>query len=117
MVDKKMILEMADLAEERVYVPAWGCEVTIREMTALERVQFEASLEEDDPLLRVKLVAFSAVDDNGERMFSEEDIPALAKKNYRAVRLLSDAAIRLSRVGQVELESAVENFSGDQAGG
>ena len=116
MVDKKMILEMADLAEERVYVKEWDCDITIREMTALERVKFESRLEKDDPLLRVKLVAYSAVDENGERLFSDDDIPALAGKNFKAIRVLSDAAIRLSRIGQVELEAASENFPEDQAG-
>lgn len=111
------ILNKADLAEERVYVPQWDCQVTIREMTALERVKFESGLQENDPLLRVKLVVYSAVDENGERLFDEADIPELAKKNHKAIVLLSNAAIRLSRIGQRELEAAEENFTEGQGDG
>jgi len=72
-------------------------DVTIRELTLEEGVQLSrlygrVSKEGDSVTLHAedvaKVVAWGVVDESGERVFSDDDVPALARKNRDALMLL-----------------------------
>lgn len=42
------------------------------------------------------LIALSVVDENGQRIFSDEDIPLLEEASPQKLKILSDAAIRMN---------------------
>lgn len=113
------ILAMKDLTEEKVYVPEWKTHVIIREMTALERYKFEKKLTQDESLLRPLLVAFTAFDPEADDipLFSIDEAAALAQKSYRAIVRLSNVAMRLSVMGDAELEEVEANFTENQPDG
>jgi hypothetical protein len=117
MLTKEEILSKADLKRVVVKVPEWGDAVTIQEMSARLRVQFETTLDENDPLLREKLVAMSVIDQDGSLMFTLDEAAQLAEKNYKAIKRISDAVLKLSRIRAAEVEDAEANFTATPGGG
>ena len=75
---RKAILEAQDLARQTINVPKWGGEVIIQEMTAAQRLEFERLIMDDENSVRLLLVAFCAVDEAGELLFTPEDVRKLA---------------------------------------
>jgi hypothetical protein len=125
MLTREAILSADDLKSECVSVPEWGGEVTVRELTATDRDEFEASVvttngtkvSYDAKNMTAKLVALSIVDDAGARMFSDADIHALGRKSAGALKRVFNVAQKLSRIGEDELEELgkglKETASGD----
>lgn len=114
---RDQILNADDLKHEDVEVPEWGVTVRVRALTSGERDRWESityldkkggvAVPED---IRAKLVSFSCVDpETGERLFTEEDIPALTKKSGVAMNRLWPVASRLSRILSSDLDELVKN--------
>lgn len=106
MLSKDLILSAQDLPAEVVPVPEWGGEVRIRTMTGTERDAFEQSLSLDGQRkldnLRARLLAKVIVDDNGARLFSDEDAAALGGKSSAALNRCFDVAQRLNGLGAAQ---------------
>lgn len=90
------ILGINDIRVEFVHdVPGWGT-VAIKNMTSAERDEFEESLlvgkgqnrQVNVRNLRAKLIARCLVDADGNRLFTEKDIPALGKKSAAAINVI-----------------------------
>ncbi len=111
---REAILEAQDLKRKTINVPEWGGEVIVTEMTVARRLEFEKRLTDDEDLMRQLLVAFCAVDEAGELLFTLEDVQALGKKNFKAIHKVSEVALRLNRVGAVQERELQENFTESQ---
>ena len=117
---REQILQAQDIVRESVPVPEWGGEVLVRSLTGAERDAYEATmihLRGTDPQVnlanaRAKLAARSMVDEQGQRLFSDEDVKALSQKSAAALQRVYDVASRLSGLSQSDLEELVKN-SGD----
>jgi hypothetical protein len=117
MGQREQILEMQDLPLTEVKIKEWGTTVYVRGMSAAERDKFESDMfdvtgkdvkvKRDN--LRAKLVALCVCDLDGNRLFKDEDIPALGKKNARAVDKLFTIAQKLSGIGANDVEEMVKN--------
>ncbi len=111
------ILRAQDLPVEEVHVPEWGGWVRVRGLTAEERDRFEASILEGQGKhtrvkmenIRARLVALTVVDEVGHRLFSDEDVAALAKKSAAAVQRVFDVAMRLSGLTEEAVEELAKN--------
>jgi len=93
------MLSKADMLQPRsrriveVDVPEWGGVVRVQELTTSERSKFETSLQgkkgKSDPsrtvTVRERLIVLSVVDEQGQRVFSDEDIPALSEQPIKAI--------------------------------
>lgn len=115
---KQAILDALDLPVETVAVPEWGGEVLVRGMTGTERDSFEASLrrekakakgkapdyEVDLSDFRSKLVARSVVDEDGKRLFSDDEIGSLGRKSAVALSRVADVAMRLSGFTESDID-------------
>jgi hypothetical protein len=123
---KDAILGADDLKIEAVNVPEWGGEVNVRSMTGVERDDFEASIvsikgkDEKANLrnFRAKLVALCVVDQDGKRMFSEKDIPALGQKNAAALDRVFTKAQEMSGLRKEDVNELTKNSeatSGDDS--
>lgn len=119
------IFAAPDIETEDVEVPQWGGIVRVKGMTAAERDRFEESIYEqrgknmelNRQNFRAKLVALSAVDENGKLLFSQRDIERLGTKSAAAMDLLFAAAQRVSGISasdEDELTNA-KNSGGDQS--
>lgn len=103
------ILAFQDRKTEVVHVPEWDSDVRIMEMSAADRESFERlvlrvnaesnKVESDISNLRSKMVAISVVDEDGKRVFSDEDVQALSLKHHDAIRRIYNAAMNFNMMG------------------
>lgn len=125
MLTREEILQAQDIEYEVVEVPEWGGEVRVRAMTAAERDAFEASIlrqtksgvQVEMVNLRARLCAMTIVDEDGKRIFGDSDIAELGKKSAAALQRVFDAAMRLSKFGNEDIQNLAENLKNDQPGG
>lgn len=113
---RDQILGASDLPKQEVPCPEWGCTVYVRSMSGAERDWFEAQVTQINDLpasaprnIRALLVALTAVDADGMRIFSEADVDALGKKSAAVLDRLWRASLELNRIGSDELEQAKGN--------
>lgn len=112
LLTKEAILAAQDLRFEVVPVPEWGGSVRVRSMTGADRDDYEQSLirgRTDDEAqnirnVRARLVTYSVVDEQGNRLFTEADVEELGKKSVAALDRVFAAASRLSAVSQKDIE-------------
>ena len=121
LLDRKSILEAADVGWREVDVPEWGGSVRVRAMTGAERDAFEASVIEVDEQglrqfdqrdVRAKLAALTIVDESGQRLFSEQDVRLLSAKSAKALDRVYDAATKLSGMTKKDREALEGNSEG-----
>lgn len=113
------ILKTPDLPREEVEVPEWGGTVYVRSLTAEEKDQFEMiflgeegkAKSRKDALrnIRARLVALTSCDEGGNRLFTEEDIPALGKKNARAIDRIFTVAQKLCGMRNEDVKELAKN--------
>ena len=123
LLSREAILSAEDLDRERVHVPEWGGDVYVRVMTAAERDLWESELYEARqkglPLknVRARLAVRVLVDENGQRLFSDDDAAALGAKSGRALDRIFEAASRLNRLGIEDMEAIEADFAEGQGDG
>lgn len=115
---RDQILTAQDISREEVHVPEWwDGTVLVQGLNGEERDALEGSMikgkgknaEVNLANLRAKLVARSIVDEDGNRLFSDHDIPALAKKSAAALDRVYTVAQRLSRITQEDVDELTKN--------
>lgn len=105
---RESILGMS-LPKEIVAVPEWGGHVTIRSMGIAERLEYERwakTLGPDSKDHIVGLLAFTMVDDAGDRLFRLEDMKELEKQSASVISRLNEVALRLNKITEAEVTVA-----------
>jgi hypothetical protein len=116
-LSRDAILGAADMKTVTVAVPEWGGDVIVSTMSGSARDEWEQSLiqrkgNKTEPNLaniRARLVAATAVDEAGKRLFTEADVNALGKKSAAALERICKAAQKLNGIGDSELEDLQGN--------
>lgn len=127
LLSRAEILSKRKLVFEDVPVEGWGI-VRVKALTSGERDSLEASCMIADPHnpkkkifqpidFRAKLVARSAIDANGNRLFTDADVPALTALNAAEMSTLSEKAMKLSKITDDDVEELVKNSASDPADG
>lgn len=101
---RESALKSDDLKREWVDVPEWDGGCWVRGLTAFERSKLERSMLDSrgNPnmagldALRARLVLFSCVTEDGERVFKESDLSSIEAKSIQAVEKIANVASRLS---------------------
>ena len=108
---KNAILTADDLRYDTVDCPEWGGEVRVRGLTAYEQSCISKLInDEKRNEVTLKVVQFGCVDEDGERIFSADDIKQLATKSFVVVDRLGKRILRLTGFGnQDEIEDARKN--------
>jgi len=111
---REEILQAQDQRREEVKVPEWGGSVFIASMSGKARDAWEQSLIGDKGKVntenvRARLVAYTAVDEQGNRLFTDQDIERLGSKSSAALERLCKVAQRLNRITEQDLEDARGN--------
>jgi len=122
-LNREAILAAKDLPRELVEVPEWGGAVYVRALTGAERDQFEASIVEQRGRdvrmnmrnIRAKLVALTVVDEDGQRIFTDDDVAALGGKSAAALDRLFAVAQRLSGLSKEDVEELAKNSESGQS--
>lgn len=107
---------------ERVETPEWGGHVFVKEMSGAQRDRFELSTvkgkgpktEANLENLRARLVAWTVCDDNGKRLFTEDDIKALGSKGSAVLTRLFTKAQELSALTEEAVAELTESLGEDQ---
>lgn len=114
MLNRNDILTKDNLKKMCVSVPAWGGDVFVSEMSAATRDQWEKKLveerEESDKISssRAALVIITVVDEKGNPLFTEKDIPQIGKLSSMALDPVIKAAQKLNGL-DIKIEEAEKN--------
>lgn len=119
LLSKEAILAAEDLPMEEVFVPQWGGSVLVRGLTAKQRGMFTTNLVDQRKggnvlrleQIQIRLCAMSIVQENGNRMFSDNDMTALAAKSSAALQIIFEVAQRLSGLSDEQVEELSGNSS------
>ncbi len=118
LLTRDAILSASDLSFEDVEVPEWGGTVRVKMMTGTERDAFEAGTvvrrgkraELNLVNVRARLVALTAVDEDGNLLFSQADVEALARKSAAGLNRVFEAARKLNGLTEEDTAEAAEVF-------
>ena len=113
-LSKEQILQADDLKTETVEVPEWDGEVLLRELRGRERDAFEeGSMDKQRNItmtnMRARLVALSAVNEEGERLFSAKEANELGNKSATALNRLFEVCCRLSGITSDDVDKLEGN--------
>ena len=117
LLTREAILQADDLPRELVEVPEWGGALYVRALTGAERDAFEQSIVETRGKntrmnlrnIRARLVALTVVDEDGNRLFSDDDVEALGRKSAAALNRVFEVAQRLSGLRPEDVEELAGN--------
>lgn len=104
---KEQILQADDLKYVDVPVPEWGGDVRVRIMTGRQRQQFQVAYmgkKGMDEVFMERLVMATAVNGDGESLFTEADLEELSKKSSIALNRIFEAAAHLNGMTQESVE-------------
>jgi hypothetical protein len=126
----RALLQSAKRREVTVEIPELDAEFTLREMSGTERDKFDggifkgaaqikivdgkpsglASRELDTLYFRARLVALCLVEEDGNRMYADDEIQQLSDAiPSRALSVLFEAAQKLNGLDQAAVEAAAKN--------
>jgi Phage tail assembly chaperone len=120
------ILELDDLQSEEVVVPEWGgIVVAVRSLSGTERDALEASMtqvkgkktEVNFRNMRAKMVVRASYDQDGKRLFRDEDEAAVGRKNSAALQRIFEVAARLSGITASDVDELTKNSEEGQSEG
>lgn len=123
-LNKAEILAKDDLKTEDVFVPEWDAWVKVRTLNASERDHFEASTVQRNGKrvttnlehIRARLCLLCMVDENGERIFSEEDTLPLGGKSASALDRIFTVAQKLNGLRDADVEELAGESGAAQNG-
>ncbi len=104
-LDKAAILGKTALPIMELDIPEWEGKVFIRVMTAKERDLFEARQRRDDfENIRARIARASLCDDNGNLLFTDEDIATLSNLHGKALDRIFEAAVKFNKIGSKDID-------------
>lgn len=110
---REKILQSDDLKREAVEVSEWGATVYVQVMPSVDRDAFETACLKDGEMtrenFRARLAAWTVVDEQGRRVFTDGDAELLGAKSGTAMNRLFPVALRLNRMGKADVEELVGN--------
>ena len=117
MLDRKAILAKKDIKIEPVKVPEWGGSVFVKSLNGEERDDFENSMwegrgedrKENMNNLRARFIVLVVCDEEGNRIFSDADAPAVGKKNAAILNKIFTVGQRLSGMTKEDVDALTKN--------
>jgi hypothetical protein len=116
-LSKGDIFNVRDRATEPVDVPEWGGRVWVRTLTSAERDEYEAGMvrvvkgkaEPNVANARARFVALVCCDEQGQRLFDDDDAGQLGDRGSPAIDRIFEAGKRLNRMNAGDVEDAKGN--------
>jgi len=119
LLTRDAVLAAADRPTQDVAVPEWGGTMRVRALSGTERDAFEAGIVQlrgdgsrsiNVQNLRGRLVALACVDEEGQRVFTDDDMVALGDKSAAALGRVFEVAQRLSGLTDDDVTELAEGF-------
>ena len=129
MLTREQILKVDDIQIEKVEVPVWHDHVFVKGLTGEERDAFEISIMRFEPgeksgekpktipileNMRAKLCVMTICNEKGERLFKDQDVPALGRKSADALDTCYTVAQRLSGLTESDIDKLAKNLKSAQ---
>jgi hypothetical protein len=99
----------------REEVPEWGGEVWIRVLSAADQVKI-AEAGGEAALGPARVLVAALVDEDGTRLFTDEDLPELMKEDFPVIMRLFQRAAKVNGLTSAELDEAMASFDFTQGG-
>ena len=106
------ILAHDDQEIEPIDLPEWNGKAFVRVMSGTDRDRLERAIDQKTAS-RAMIAAYTLCDAKGNRLFTDNDLPALAQKSSVALDRVVDVALRLSRIGPEQEKALAGNLNGD----
>ena len=102
-LSRQAILECNDLPRKRLNIPEWGGDVFIRVITVEElSTMIDVHNHKTAHNENASLVAIALCDEQGQRLFSDEDIALLSHKNALVMGRICKEILELNHIGDTE---------------
>lgn len=116
------ILGQDDIKTVPITVPEWGGKVVLlKGLSGTERDEFEATNRRNGETkltnIRARFLVRCIVNENGTRIFADQDAAALGKKSSKAIDRLWDAAGELNGNSEQAVEETEGNSETDETEG
>ena len=114
-LSKDQILAADDLHREELDIPEWKGSVFVRVMTGKERDQFESEVlaaDNDKSKLvniRSKLCALTVCDEQGQRLFTDQELESLGGKSAAALERIFILSQKLNLISDKDVEELEKN--------
>lgn len=92
-------------------VPEWGGDVLIRRLSAADAERSGLSSDQKTPELVARVIAVSLVDEEGNLLFTEDDVNELAKVDVAVAASVFAACVKVNGLSSEELDEAVAAFT------
>jgi len=103
-------LDATDLDVLKVPAPKWGGSVYVRELTCAEVKRItKASRDGDDTQVIPLIACLAACDADGNRLFKDSDVDALANKGWATVEAIATAAAEFNGITKSGAEAVQGN--------
>ena len=89
-------------------VPEWGGEVYVRVLSAADQMVLSDGVEPKE--MAIKVILHCLVDEDGERIFGDDDVDELAKEDFPVIMRVFGFVAKQNGLSTKELEEAMENF-------
>lgn len=117
LLTKEQILKVKDIETRTVSVPEWGGDVLVRSLSATERDYFESKLVDQSggkvranlQNIKARLASMAIVDEEGNRVFSEQEIAILGTKSAAALNRISEAITDMSGISKKDMDELAGN--------
>lgn len=109
LLKREDVLTSHDVKTKDVEVAEWGGSVRVRQMTLAERGEFARRGADGVATTGAWLLATLCVDENGKRMFTDDDVEGLMRRNHRAIDRVVDAILEVNGLDQKKVDDAVKN--------
>lgn len=106
---EQILAARKDRKPHRYEVPEWGGDVFIRVLSAQDQmVLAEGNNANETP---VKVLLYSLVDENGERLFTDDDFSELVQEDFPIIMRVFSESAKLNGLSTKELDEAMEGFT------
>jgi hypothetical protein len=108
------ILKAPNVKIEKVFVPDWGGDVYIHQLSARDQDKYEQAMIDKKGAItttnaRARLIVAALHNKDGSKMFTEDDLEALSDKSGAVLNSLIDKVSALNSVTPEDLEELAKN--------
>jgi hypothetical protein len=109
-LDRKSILAADDVRKEKIAVPEWKGDVFLRVLTGTDRDRFEESYADQKmKAFRIRFLLLALCDEDGVRLFSDDEADVLGKKSSVVINRLFEAGWKLNAFTQEAVDALGED--------
>lgn len=114
-LDSKSIIAANDARLEKVHVPEWKGDVYLRVISGTDRDRFEeAYADQKMKAFRIRFLLLTICDEEGSRIFGDDQGDALGRKSSVVINRLFEAAWKLNAFTQEAIDELGESSAADR---